>query len=209
MTEANETTVKTKQANVGSWFSRAWEIVSADLTTFILLGLIYLAIIGVASSTVIGGFIVDGPLTVGFFIIVFNKMRGKVINIGDIAKGFDYFIAAMLSSILISVFTAIGFVFCIIPGFIVAASYVLTPAFIAEKKLDFWEAMEASRKAALGHVFELSIFILLIFLVNIVGFLCCLVGLLVTIPLTFVATAIAYDDLVGINREKPQDKEAE
>jgi hypothetical protein len=209
MTEANVTTVKTTQANVGSWFSRAWQIVSADLTTFILLGLIYIAIIGVASSTVIGGIIVEGPLTVGFFIIIFNKLRGKPINIGDIAKGFDYFVAAMLSSILISAFTAIGIVFCIIPGIIVAAFYVLTPAFIAEKNLDFWEAMEAARKVASAHIFELSIFILLIFLVNIIGFLLCLVGLLVTLPLTFVATAIAYDDLVGINREEPLNKLAE
>jgi uncharacterized membrane protein len=208
MTEVNETTVKPAQANVGSWFSRAWQIVSADLTTFVFLALIYVAIIGVASSTVIGGFLVDGPLTVGFFIIIFNKFRGKPINIGDIAKGFDYFVAAMLSSILISVFAAIGFVFCIIPGIIISALYVLTPAFIAEKNLDFWEAMETARKTASAHVFELSIFILLIFMVNLAGLLACVVGLLVTIPLTFVATAIAYDDLVGINKEEQQDRQA-
>lgn len=201
MSEMNNTDAKIPQANIGNWISRAWQIVSADLTTFVLLGLIYLAIIGVAATTVIGGFLVAGPLSVGFFLIVFNRMRGKPINIGDIAKGFDYFIPAVLSSILVSAFSGIGFVFCIIPGIIVAALYLLTPAFILEKKLDFWEAMEASRKASSGHVFELVIFVLLIGLINLLGVLTCVVGLLITVPLTFVATALAYDDLVGITRE--------
>jgi uncharacterized membrane protein len=40
-------------------------------------------------------------------------------------------------------------------------------------------------------------FLILAFLVNVLGFICCLVGLLVTIPLTFAAITIAYKELVG------------
>ena len=201
MSEMNSIKVKSAQANVGSWIGRAWQIVMADLTGFMLLGLIYLAIVAVASSTVIGAFLVTGPLSVGFFLIIFNKMRGKPINIGDIAKGFDFFLPAVLSGLLISTFTSIGFVFCIVPGFIVAALYLLTPAFILEKKLDFWQAMEASRRTASGHIFELVVFVLLLGVINLLGVLACVVGLLVTVPLSFVAVALAYDDLVGMNQE--------
>ncbi len=191
---------RTASANVGSWFSRGWEMISADLSTFILLALIYLAVIAVASSTVVGGFLVSGPLTVGFMRILFDRMRGKPIVIGDLARGFDDFLAAVLSSIVISAFTALGTLFCIIPGLVAAAWFILTPAVIAEKHLDFWQSMEASRLAVQGHTFEVVVFIILLAVVNLAGALACFVGLLVTVPLSFAATACAYDDLVGINR---------
>ncbi|RPI01704.1 MAG: hypothetical protein EHM72_05855 [Calditrichaeota bacterium] len=200
-TATNSSPVSQGTVNIGSWFSRAWEIVSADFSNFVILGLIYCAMIAVASSTVVGAFLVVGPLSVGFFIIIFNKMKGIPLKIGDIARGFDYFLAAVLSNILVGFFVGLGTIFCIIPGIVVAALYLFVAPFIADKKLDFWEAMEASRKSISGHVFELSIFIFLLFIVNLIGVLLCVVGLLASIPLSFVAIAVAYEDLVGVNKE--------
>lgn len=195
-----EQAVERQQVNMGDWISRAWDMVTADLGPFIILGLIYLVIVGVTSSLVIVEFVVLGPLAVGFFLVVFEKIRGREVNIGDIAKGFNYFVPAVLSNILITVFTVIGFVFCIIPGFIIAALYLFTPAFILEQKLDFWEAMEASRKVVMQHLFELIIFVIILGLINLVGALLCGIGLVFTIPLTFAAMGLAYDDLVGIEK---------
>ncbi len=202
MAESKKNTEASKaQINLGSWISRGWDMISADLGSFILLGLIYVAIIGIASSTVIGEFLVIGPLQVGLFIVIFSKMRGNPVNIGDIAKGFNFFVAAVLSNILIGVFSTIGFLLCIIPGIIVVALYIFTPAFIAEKNLDFWEAMEASRNLAKEHLFEMVLFVIILGLINIAGFLLCGVGLLFTLPLTYAATAIGYDELVGIEKK--------
>jgi uncharacterized membrane protein len=198
--------VEKKQINLGNWISRAWDMVTADLGSFIILGLIYVVIIAVTSGTVIGQFLVIGPLSVGLFYVIFEKMRGKDINVGDIAKGFNYFIAAVLSNILISLFAAIGFVLCIIPGIIVVALYIFAPAFIVEKKHDFWEAMEASRKVVMEHLFELILFAIILGAINFVGALACGIGVIFTVPLSFAAMAIAYDDLVGI--EEPEEKES-
>lgn len=202
---ANEQTAhpaEKKQVNLGNWISRAWDMVTADIGNFIILGLIYIVVIGITSGTVIGEFLVIGPLSVGFFFVIFEKIRGKDIKIGDIAKGFNYFVAAVLSNILISVFTIIGFIFCIIPGIIIAALYLFTPAFIVEKNLDFWEAMEASRKLVAGHLFEIIIFTIVLAFINFVGVLLCGIGVIFTVPLTFAAMAIAYDDLVGIEKSE-------
>lgn len=200
-TAANSNPINRGTVNIGSWFSKAWEIITADFSNFVILALIYCAIIAVASSTVVGAFLVVGPLSVGFFIIIFNKIKGIPLNIGDIARGFDYFLAAVLSNILVGFFVGLGTIFCIIPGIVIAALYLFVAPFIADKKLDFWEAMEASRKSISGHIFEMSIFIFVLFLVNLIGVLLCVIGLLVTIPLSFVAIALAFDDIVGINRE--------
>jgi len=45
--------------------------------------------------------------------------------------------------------------------------------------------------------FGFTMFLVLAFLVNLLGVLCCFVGLLVTIPLTFAAITVAYKEIVG------------
>jgi uncharacterized membrane protein len=189
-----------KEINLGNWISRAWDLLTDDLGAFVILGFIWSIIVGVASGTVIGVFLVLGPLTVGLFIVVFDKIRGKSVNIGDIAKGFHFFVASVLASILVLVFWGFGFMFCVIPAFIVAGLYIFTLPFIADKKLDFWEAMEASRKLAKDHLFEMILFSIILGLINFAGLLLCVVGLVFTIPLTVAAISIAYDDLVGIEK---------
>ncbi len=200
----HNTVVAAKQVNIGSWISRGWDIVMADIGSFLLLGLIYVAVIVVASGTVIGEWLVIGPLQVGLFYIIFEKMRGKPINIGDIAKGFNFFVAAVLSNILISVFSAVGFLLCIIPGLIVLALYIFTPALIVEKNLDFWAAMEESRKIVKEHLFEMTLFFFILSLINLVGLLLCGIGIIFTLPLSFAAVAVGYDELVGIEKDKVQ-----
>jgi len=184
--------------NMGKWIREAWDMIFADLGFFLLLSVIYIVIISIASSTVIGEFIVVGPLTVGFFYIIFQKMRGETVDVGDIGKGFNFFAAAVLSNILIIAFISIGFIFLIIPALVIGALYMFTPAFIIEYNMDFWQAMEASRKIVSKHLFELSVFVLLLVIISIVGILFCLVGVFITTPLCLAATAFAYNDLVGL-----------
>ncbi len=192
--------VEKKDINIGNWISRAWDLITDDLGTFVILGFIWLIIVGVTCGTVVGEFLVMGPLTVGLFLVIFERLRGKEANIGDIAKGFNFFVAAVLANILVWVFIGFGFLFCIIPAFIIGALYIFTPAFIADKNLDFWEAMEASRKVAKEHLFEMIVFTIILGIINIAGLLVCVVGLIFTIPLTKAAIAIAYDDLVGLEK---------
>jgi uncharacterized membrane protein len=191
---------------MGEWITKAWDLVVADLGFYILVGLVYLVVIIVASTTVVGELIILGPLTVGFFYILFRKMTDRQTDIGDLAKGFNVFIPALISGILVSVFVSIGLILCILPGLVVAAIYMFTPAFLAEKKLDFWQAMEASRQITQKYWFELSVFYLLLFLISLAGALLCGIGLLFTTPLCFAAVAFAYDDMVGIIREEKEAK---
>ncbi len=190
------------QVNMGKWLSNAWDLIFNDLGFFLLITIIYIAIISVASSTIIGEFIVVGPMTVGYFYIIFQKMRGKEVQLGDLSKGFNFFAAAVLSNILITIFVTVGFLFLILPGIVVMALYLFAPAFILEHNMDFWQAMEASRKVATNHLFELSVFVFLLGLILTLGVLACLVGLLIATPLCLAAIAFAYDDLVGLKQEE-------
>jgi len=45
-----------------------------------------------------------------------------------------------------------------------------------------------------------TLFLILMALVNILGALCCIVGLLVSIPVTFAAITVAYKEIVGFEQ---------
>ena len=190
------------QVNMGKWISSAWDLVTKDLGLFILLTLIYVVVMAVASYTVVGGIVLAGPLTVGIYIILLNKLKGEEVQVGQITKGFGFFVPALLSTIVVTVFVSIGFLLLIIPGIIVSAMYIFVPILIVEKNMDFWTAMETSRKLASQKLFEMSVFVLVLGLITVAGALVCGVGVLVAYPIVFAAVAFAYDDFVGIDGRK-------
>jgi hypothetical protein len=72
-----------------------------------------------------------------------------------------------------------------------------TYLFIVDKRMEFWPAMQASHNVVKNDDFGFTMFLSLAFFVNVLGFLCLIVGLLVTVPVTFAAITIAYKELVG------------
>ncbi|MGC8713456.1 MAG: hypothetical protein ACP5RH_13795 [Leptodesmis sp.] len=73
--------------------------------------------------------------------------------------------------------------------------------FAVAQRMDFWTAMEASRKLITKNWFSFFGFALVLFLMNVAGALLLGVGLLVSIPLSFCAIAAAYADIVGLGSD--------
>jgi len=194
--ESNQTATASP-INMGRWISEGWNLVNQDLGFFAVLTLVFLIITIVAGSTVLG-LVLLGPLQAGYFYILLQKLQGRPATIGDIGRGFDVFIPAMLMGILVGAFEAIGFMLCILPGFIVMAWYLFAPAFVMDKRMDFWQAMEASRTLVQKYLFEFVLFILVQIIIILLGLLCCVIGVLVALPVCMAATACAYRDLVGL-----------
>ena len=195
---------QTGEINISKWIMNGWDLVMKDFGNFLLLSLIYVVLLTLAFSTWIIGLILAGPLTAGFFYIIFNRIRGKEFYMGDIAKGFEVFVAAVLADILISVFVGIGLALLIIPGIIISALYMFAIPLIMEKKMDFWQAMEYSRKLVSKNLFELSIFMLVLYILLFIGVLLLLVGFFVALPIVFAAIAYAYSDLIGLEEPEVQ-----
>jgi len=144
--------------------------------------------------------LIQGPLSAGFHIFTMKKLTGRPAEFGDLFKGFKFFVPALVAALLIGLFTFGGTLLCIIPGLVVAAMYKFTYLFIVDKRMDFWPAMQASHAAAKNDYFGFTMFLLLAFLVNLLGVLCCFIGLLVTIPTTFAAITVAYKEIVGFEQ---------
>jgi uncharacterized membrane protein len=179
------------KAQTGKWISAGWAMVTADMGNFALLSLIFVLVNSIASI------VTQGPLQLGMHLFCMKKMYGRRAELGDMFKGFDYFLPSFVAALLIGLFVFAGILACIIPGLVVAAMFKFTYLFILDKRMDFWPAMMASHETVKGDYFGFTMFLIALGCINILGFLCCIVGLLVTIPLSIAAITIAYQECVG------------
>ena len=85
----------------------------------------------------------------------------------------------------------------LIPMLYLSVSWIMAPILVMDKHLEFWPAMETSRKMV-GRVW-LKVFVLIILagIANIFGFIACIIGLFFTVPLGYTAMVCAYEDLFG------------
>ena len=182
------------KAAPGRWIGEGWEIVKADIGNFILMALVFTAISGMVPI------ILQGALMVGFHIVCMKKILNRPTEFGDLFKGFNFFVPSLVASLLISLFTSLGLILCIVGSLVVGAMYKFTYLFILDKRMDFWPAMQASHAVVKNDYFGFTMFLLLIGLVNLLGVLCCIVGLFVTIPLGIAAITVAYKEIVGFDQ---------
>jgi uncharacterized membrane protein len=142
--------------------------------------------------------VLAAPLIGGFFIVIFKLMKQQQIGFADFFGGFRYFLPLVLEGIVASCFIALGTMLLIIPGIYLLVSYIFPVSLIIDRKIDFWQAMEASRRVVTKHWFNVLLFIGALLLINIIGVLPAGLGLLVTVPISACAIAVAYDKIFGI-----------
>ena len=179
------------QVRAGGWIGEAWALVTADIGNYILMALVF-TILSAAVPVIL-----QGPLIAGFHIFTMKKLMGRRAELSDLFLGFNYFVPTLVASIVIGLLVFCGTLLCIIPGLVVAAMYKFAYLFIVDKRMDFWPAMQASHAVVKRDYVGFTLFLILMALVNLLGVLCCIVGIFVTIPVTFAAITIAYKEIVG------------
>jgi hypothetical protein len=98
---------------------------------------------------------------------------------------------------LMVVVSLLGFLLILPPAIYLAVSWVFASLLIVDKDLDFWPAMELSRKVAGKHFFSVLGLLFLGALIGIAGVLALCLGIFVAAPVVFAMITIAYDDLFG------------
>ena len=107
----------------------------------------------------------------------------------------QYFLYYLCMIALYFAAAIVGFVLLIIPGIIAVLMFYFAGYFVVDRSLGPIEAMKESARITKGHRWQLLGLFGLAALLNIAGALALLVGLLVTIPVTFLAAAHAYRTL--------------
>lgn len=103
----------------------------------------------------------------------------------------------ILAGLLVGVATTVGFFLCILPGFFVMFVTWWTMQFVIDRDQDPISAVKSSYRAIMSNAGTLLLLALALVGINILGALLCGLGLLVSIPVTIIASTYAYRLVTG------------
>lgn len=188
--------------DVQDYIRKGWEMFREHIGEFVGFTLIIFVVSALSSKFDFAGSLVfsalAAPFYAGYGIAAFRLASGQTFQFGDFFKGFNYFLPLFLAGLASGLLVSIGFVLLIIPGIYLAVGYMFATFLIVDYRMEFWEAMETSRKIITKNWFAFFGFAFALFALNLLGALALGVGLLVSVPVTSCAAAIAYKEIIGL-----------
>jgi hypothetical protein len=197
-------------------FAAAWATFKRRAGFFVLLTLLALVIDGIASGILDAA--AGNSAVMKFLSAVVHLVVQSIVGLGvtrvtlhavddvDAASLQDawvpqYILPFLGASIIFSVVVGLGFALIIIPGMILAVIFAFWPYPIAEGAGPI-NALSYSRMITKGYRWKVFLLFLALILVNIVGVIALVVGLLVSIPVSALAMAHAYRVLAALADER-------
>lgn len=186
------------KANIGPLIVIALVIVAVNLATSFLQQSFDSFLLGLIFNTL--GLLLSLVLALGLMraaLIILDGRKPKVEDVLSLQDIGPYIIATLLVWLI----TSVGLLLCIIPGIIAAYLFQFYGFAILDRKAGDVEgvpatdpvgSMRTSFKITSSHVGELILLLILVMVANMVGALLCLVGLLVTMPVSYIAIAYAW-----------------
>lgn len=135
-------------------------------------------------------------ISMGFVKISLGFCDGKKPEIGDLFNVYPLFFIFLLGSIFYGLIVLGGFLLLIIPGIILGIQFQFFSYFIIDQKAGPIEALKKSARLTRGVKFELFIFNMMVLGINLLGIFALFVGVLITMPVTMVASAFVYRKLL-------------
>jgi uncharacterized membrane protein len=187
VTDEVEVTIPSK-AQPFLWLNKGWDWFVENPANYMLVGLMAAALLGVTYM------VIWGPVMLGLAAVGIRRAeRGKV-EAAQFFDAFRFFVPSLFAGLIVLVLSLVGALFLIVPGVVILSMYLFTFHFIYERGMDFWDAMEASRRVVAADYLGFALFAFLIILVNLLGIAFLLVGVVVTIPVTSLALTAAFRD---------------
>jgi len=141
--------------------------------------------------------VLDIVIQMGLIRISLRFCDNEKGEFADLFSCFPLFFKYLLGSILYGVIVVGGTILLIIPGIIWGIKFQFFSCFIVDKGVGPIEALKRSSAITKGAKWDLFLFNLLLGLINLLGAICLLIGLFVTIPTTMVAWAFVYRRLLA------------
>ncbi len=189
--------------NIQQYLKQAWQMFRENIGAFLGFTLTLFAVWLATSMVDAGSSLlfssIAAPFYAGYSIVAFKLMLRQPFQFSDFFRGFNYFLPLFLASLASTLLVSIGFVLLLIPGIYLAIGYMFTTFLVIDYRMEFWQAMEMSRKVISRNWFAFFLFALVLCFINLLGALAFGIGLLVTLPVTSCAVAVAYKEIVGLN----------
>ena len=177
-----------------------WETVTSNLGLFVVAVAIML---GVNLMPVVSGSIVVAivasllclVVAMGLMRMSLRFVDGGRGELADLFATFSLIVKYILASVIVGIVVLVGVILLIIPGIIWGVRLQFYGWAVVDKGAAPFEAVRMSWEMTRGSFWNLFLLGLVLALVNILGALALLVGLLVTVPLSVVAMGYVYRKL--------------
>lgn len=137
------------------------------------------------------------PVTAFFYggitIMGLNQLRRGTINFGDLFSAGPYIVPLMIATLLFQIGTWLGSIALCVGAFIIAGLLMFTIPLVVDRKLGPIEALSQSFSTLQGQLFSSFLVMLVLFILQMVGFLLCCVGVLVTAPVAAATIIVLYN----------------
>ncbi len=212
--------LKLEETIIGDSVREGWEAFKARPGIIIGMMALFIVIIAIGQSIITQAFVSDvvtmnvvsqifGLFTTvfsaGIYLTTLKMVRRESVNFGLITSGFGRTVPLIVAYILLIIACLIGVILLVIPGIIIALGLSQWLFVVMDRQeLGGVEALKASWEMMKGYKLKYFGFMLLLLLINILGMLALIVGLVVTVPLSMLAMASFYNRVLIINAAKPE-----
>ena len=194
---AEEILSRDYSVDIGSCVGRSWDLVRQNF--WLLVGAAAVAMLIAGSMGLL-----YGPVYGGLYWLFFKLMRGQKAEFGDLFAGFSLaFLQLFLLGLVQGLLISVGILLCLLPGIYLSVAWTFALPLAMDKRMDFWPAMELSRKVVHRHWWPIFGLVLANVLLMLLGYLTCCVGIFVAMPVTVGALAYAYEDIFGTPKSPP------
>ncbi|MDO9542910.1 MAG: hypothetical protein Q7J98_11395 [Kiritimatiellia bacterium] len=188
----------------GEWIQAGFSLYRDNFVVLVLSALIAT----ILSAVTLG--ILTGPMFAGLIIITLGCLDKKEpkSEIGDIFKGFEYFLDAFLFviiwgaisiavTLLLNLIPCAGQILSVFVSVIISTFVMFGLFLIVDRKMNFWPASMASINLVKTNFFPFAGLMIVAGVLGHIGVLACGIGIIITVPITVCIIAAAYRDLFG------------
>jgi hypothetical protein len=188
--------------DLGAALSRSWELLKSDYWTVVGVTAAMIIVIAVINFIPLAGLVLNGLLLGGLQYYYLKRYRGQKAELGDGFIGFSMLTGTLIvANLVVTLLIVLGLFLLILPGIYLAVAYTFTFLLVLDHKLDFWPAMEVSRRVVTKYWFWIFLLIIVAGVLSALGIVLLGIGYFLTAPIFYGAVVAAYEQLIGPRRD--------
>lgn len=153
------------------------------------------SLLGIAGLA--AGVLIQSWINAGYLKLILGYQDGRKRALADIFTQTKYFWRLVGATVLVDAICLLGFALLIIPGIYFAIGFQFTQPLIVDKDMGVIEAMKESLRLTQGVKLPLFLFAILVVFIALAGVIALLVGSLVALPVTWLASVYIYRHLLA------------
>lgn len=142
------------------------------------------------------GWIISSIVTLSLIKIILNLIDNKPIDVTLLFDEYKLLIYYIIGIILTTLITAVGLLLLIVPGIYFTIRLQLWQYYLVDKGCNPITAIKESWKATKGYGWDLMALGFVLGILNLIGLLAIFVGLIITAPVSMIATIYVYRQII-------------